>query len=99
VSKSQRKIGNSVSKETIEADFNKLGSMFNHYWTAFVASFDAEMILEHSRWEIGFIKTQKAEIIMTYKKSKNPARLKLFREGGAWRVGLVETFWSGKYIY
>jgi len=54
------------------------------------------MILENSRWEIAFIKEDKAEIIITYKKSAEPARLKIFREDNTWKIGLVETFWTRK---
>jgi hypothetical protein len=98
VSESNKKIGNIISKETIKTDFNNKGSISNHYWAAFVASFDPDIVLEHSRWELGFIKKQKAEIITTYKNSKNPTVLKMYRESGSWRVGLVETFWSIKQV-
>jgi len=47
-------------------------------------------------WEIGFIKENKAEIIIKQKKSEEPARLKLFKENNKWKVGLVETFWTRK---
>jgi hypothetical protein len=92
VSESNKKRGITISKETIEADFDSQGTIFNQ------AGFDPDIVLDHSRWEIGFIKKQTAEIIMTYKNSKNPARLQMYRESGSWRVGLVETFWSIKQV-
>jgi hypothetical protein len=52
------------------------------------------MVLEQSRWEMGFIKKNEAEIILMYKKSDRPTRLKMFKENDVWKVGLVETFWA-----
>jgi hypothetical protein len=36
----------------------------------------------------------RAEILLTHHGATHPATLKMFREDGAWKVGLVETFWS-----
>ena len=97
VHKSYKKMGGTISKDIIMTDFNTGGSMFNNYWNAFAKSFDPDMILENSRWEIGYLKKEKAEINITYKKSKNPAKLIMYKENGAWKVGLAETFWTRKY--
>ncbi len=97
VYKDSKKMGLGIEKKTIIKDFKSNGAMFSNYWIAFHNNFDPDMILEQSRWEMGFIKKNQAEIIITYKKSENPAILKMFKEGGMWRVGLVETFWTRKY--
>lgn len=96
VYKESHKIGARTTKEEIRQDFNNSGIIFQNYWNAFLDTFDPGMILENSQWEISFIKEDKAEIIITYKKSVEPARLKIFREDNAWKIGLVETFWTRK---
>ncbi len=97
IMKSSKKMGGSLNKEAIKQDFSKKGNIFINYWNAFANSFNTNMILNDSRWEIGYVKDSKAQIIITYKKSTNPANLKLFKEKGTWRVGLAETFWTRKY--
>jgi len=97
VYKTSKQLGEPINKEDIIKDFNNGGEMFNSYWNAFLTTFDPDMVLEDSRWEMGFVKKDKAEIILTYKKAKRPARLKMFKEDGSWKVGLVETFWTRKY--
>ena len=94
--KASHKIGARTTKEDIRQDFNNSGIIFQNYWNAFLDTFDPGMILENSRWEIAFIKEDKAEIIITHKKSAEPARLKIFREDNTWKIGLVETFWTRK---
>ena len=85
-----------LEKEDVARDFDTKGVMYKNYWTSFASTFDTDMILEHSRWEIGFVKDGEAEIIITYKKSQRPTRLIMLKEEDAWKVGLVETFWSRK---
>lgn len=84
------------SKAQIDADLKIGGSISKSYWNAFRQSFDPDLALEQSAWNIGFIKKDNAEIIIQYKKSDNPATLKMFKESGVWKVGLVETFWTRK---
>jgi hypothetical protein len=36
----------------------------------------------------------RAEILLTHHGADRPATLKMFREDGGWKAGLVETFWS-----
>ncbi|MFN3534469.1 MAG: hypothetical protein ACK4WB_03675 [Desulfatiglandales bacterium] len=80
----------------IESDFREGKGAAISYWDAYVFHFDPNMALKDSKWEIGKVSGDYAEIILTYKKSERPAILKLYREGGAWRFGLVESFWSRK---
>ena len=49
-------------------------------------------MLEQSTWEMGPSNRQQAEIILQYRKADRPARLKMFNEGGQWKVGLIESF-------
>ena len=91
-----KKMNRDINKEDIAEDFNSGGVMFNNYWSSFRSTIDMEMILEHTRWEMGFIKKHKAEIIISNKKSEQPARLRMLKENEAWKVGLVETFWNRK---
>jgi hypothetical protein len=62
----------------------------------FIRSFLAILVLEQSRWEMGQIKKDKAEVITTFYKSEHPALLKIFLEKRKGGVGLVETFWGRK---
>jgi hypothetical protein len=66
------------------------------YWNAFMKNFDPNMILEQSKWEIESVKSDKAEIRILYKKANNPAILRMFKEQGRWKAGLVESFWTRK---
>ena len=99
VHKTYKKMGGKIKKEDIRRDFDNTGNIFLSYWKAFSTSFNPNMILNESLWEVGFIKELEAEIIIKYKKSSNPAKLKLFKEDGAWKVGLTETFWSRNNLY
>jgi len=96
VYKASNKIGAHTTIEDIRRDFDNSGLISRNYWNAFLDTFDPDLILEKSRWEIGFIEDKEAEIMITQRKSKEPARLKLFKENNKWKVGLVETFWSRK---
>ena len=101
--KSQSKIINDVRKEskkagvesTLEAlrdDFMTGGIMARAYWDNFLFAFNPDMVLKECKWEMGKIKSNEAEIILQYKKSEKPAILKLYRENGAWKFGLNESF-------
>ena len=87
-----------TEKDDIRRSFIKKGLIATNFWNAARSKFDPDMVLEESHWEIGFIKNSKAEIIITYRKSSHPSRLKMYKEQGSWRVGLVETFWSRRYM-
>jgi len=80
--------------EGIRGDFIAGGPIARDYWDAFLSRFDPDIALEHSRWEIGFVGKDRAEILLTHHGADHPARLKMFREDGGWKAGLVETFWS-----
>lgn len=93
-----RKLNGNINREDIIKDFNSRGRMFTNYWNSFHRSFDTDMILEHSEWEMGFIRKDEAEIIITYNNSQWPTVLKMCKEQDLWRVGLAETFWQRKAL-
>ncbi|MCP3676908.1 MAG: hypothetical protein GY721_04780 [Deltaproteobacteria bacterium] len=83
------------TEEQIATDLTMGGIIARSYWHGFLDTFEPEMVLEESRWEMGKIKGHKAEIIITYSKNAGrPAILRMYKEDDRWKVGLVETFWS-----
>ncbi len=98
VQKASAKVGVEYSKKQISADFGIGGPLSKAYWDSYLAEFDPDMVLEHSRWEMGIIKNKKAAIIIHYEKSEKPALLKLNKEDGIWKVGLEETFGARKIL-
>jgi len=88
--------GEELPKEELRRDFGEGGSIARGYWNGFLERFNPDLVLEQSRWEKGPIGSDRAEIIILYKSAEKPAVLKLFREDGGWKVGLVETFWGRK---
>ena len=79
-------------EEEISRDFAAGGPIAKAYWDSYLVEFDPDMILEHSRWEMGAVKDKIAVIILHYKKSKRPAILQMYKEEDTWKVGLEETF-------
>lgn len=98
VYKATVKSGNEYSKEQINIDFEIGGLIAKTYWKSYLAEFDPDMILEQSKWEIGFIKSEKAEIKIQHKKAEKPAILKMYKEDGIWKTGLEETFKAREYL-
>jgi hypothetical protein len=92
VDKAIGKAGASYTKEYIDNDFARGGLLSLSYWTKYVENFNPDLALEESKWEMGKIEKNRAEIIIQHKKSRKPATLKMFKEDGAWKVGLEETF-------
>jgi hypothetical protein len=80
--------------EGVRSDFVAGGPIARDYWDAFLRRFDPDAALEHSRWQIGSVGKDRAEILLTHHGADHPATLKMFRENGGWKAGLVETFWS-----
>jgi hypothetical protein len=80
--------------EAVRSDFVAGGPIARDYWDSFLRRFDPDAALEHSRWEIGSVGKDRAEILLTHRGATHPATLKMFREDGDWKAGLVETFWS-----
>ncbi len=84
------------SREQIRSDLTAGGMIAAGYWRGVLQSFDPKSVLEESAWEVGEIGPKKAELLVTNKKSSHPARLQMFHEDGAWKIGLVESFWTRK---
>ena len=80
--------------EEVRGDFVAGGPIARDYWDAFLRRFDPDAALEHSRWQIGSVGKDRAEILLTHHGADRPATLKMYREDGGWKAGLVETFWS-----
>jgi len=79
--------------QAVRNDFVAGGPIARDYWDAFLLRFDPDAALEHSRWEIGSVGKDRAEILLTHHGADRPATLKMFLEDGGWKAGLVETFW------
>lgn len=80
------------SKEQVETDFTIGGLIAKSYWDEYLRYFDPDTVLEQSTWQMGPVTKQRAEIVLQYRKAEFPARLKMFNEGGLWKVGLIESF-------
>ena len=94
--KELKKSGETTTLEDVEKDFDKCASICKLYWDGFLTTFDPDLAMNQSKWDVGKVERKKAEILITHKKSENPAKLKMFKENGKWKVGLVETFWIRK---
>jgi hypothetical protein len=81
-------------KGEIEKDFTEGGGIARAYWSGFLAVFNPDTVLEESRWTIDTVKKESAVIVLRHRKSEAPVQLRMVKEDGAWRVGLVETFWG-----
>lgn len=96
IERSSARGGIIYSREQIAADMQVGGLIARSYWNAYLENFDPRSVLEESRWELGGIRKDRAEIIIQHREAEWPARLKMYKESGFWKIGLVETFWSGK---
>ena len=92
INKTKAKIG----RELVAEDFDKNGELSRLYWDAFIKNFDPDTVLEQSTWNIGQMKGDTAIIVLQYKESQYNSELKLYKEDGRWRVGLIESFWMMK---
>ncbi|KPJ99054.1 MAG: hypothetical protein AMK71_10335 [Nitrospira bacterium SG8_35_4] len=88
-------IGGTLRREDIIRDFERRGVIFRNYWTSFLRTFDADLVLEQGLWKMGAIKETKAEIIIQFNKFSNPTILRMLKEDETWKVGLNETFSRG----
>jgi hypothetical protein len=86
----------SSTKDSVADDFSRGGPISRAYWDAFLKNFDPAMILDQSRWEMGQVGDDRAEIVITHKKAQKAVVLYMAKEDGMWRAGLTESFWSRK---
>ena len=96
VQKAEEKTGKKYTKEDIGKDFAEGGILAVSYWERYLENVNPDWVLEQSKWEMGEIGRDKAEVIIRYNKSVGPFMLKMFREKGKWVVGLEETFRSSR---
>jgi len=87
-----KRAAGTYSKEQVVTDFSIGGLIARSYWNEYLFHFDPDTVLEQSKWEMGPIAKQGAEIILQYKKAEQPALLKMFKENDHWKVGLIESF-------
>ncbi len=80
--------------EQLNTDFQINGIIAKTYWGGFLKSFDPKIVLDECIWEKVLSKKNYAEIVIRYKKSEHPFHLRMYKEDGIWKVGLVETFWK-----
>lgn len=92
VRKALAKVKIEATDAQVRDDFARGGELARGYWDAYLVQFDPRSALEESKWDMGKVKKDEAEIVLLHKKSDHPAILKMFREDGAWKVGLDETF-------
>jgi hypothetical protein len=86
--------GQPIPRERMREDFAGGGPVSRQYWEGFLRRFNPDDALENGRWEMGSIEQDRAEVLITRKGSDRPAVLRMFRERGGWKAGLVETFWE-----
>lgn len=92
VGQAEARVGREAGAGEILADFETGGPLARSYWDAYMEQFDPKAILEESRWSMGAVRKDSAEIVLRYRKSRHDAILKLYYEHGTWRVGLDESF-------
>ena len=98
VHKAIAKEGANISRDDLRADFTSGGPYATAYWGAYMDVFDPDSVLEHSKWDKVKANKNDAEVVLHHKKSEHPAILKLFKEDGAWKVGLEETFRPRRWL-
>jgi hypothetical protein len=92
VQKAEGKAGHDYTEEQLRLAFEKGDAISREYWEGYLSQFDPKTILTDSRWSMGPVNRDRAEIILRHQKADHDALLKLFREDGVWKVGLDETF-------
>jgi hypothetical protein len=84
--------GKAYSDEEISGDFRDGGTLSQAYWNSYLDTFNPDLALEQSAWTLANNDKVKAEIEIKYKKSDRPAVLRMYKQEGKWKVGLLETF-------
>lgn len=92
INKTKTKMGREVVKE----EFQKKGELFDIFWNNFIKKFDPDTVLEQSAWNIGRIESDRATLILRYKRSEYDSELQIYKEEGRWKFGLVESYWTRK---
>lgn len=90
------KDGEKLAHLELQNDFQNGGPLSKSFWSAYLENFNPDMALKDSTWTVGKVDATYAEIILRYKTAETPAVLRLYKEGGLWKFGLVESFWTRK---
>lgn len=96
VHKTAKKMKIEIAKDELMKDFSTNGPNAKAYWDSYLNVFDPVMALEQCKWYMGKVKSDTAEIYVLKKDSERPALLKLYKENGAWKLGLEESFGARK---
>lgn len=70
------------------------GYIAKSYWGGFLKSFNPDMVLKYSAWKVKSIGSKKARIEIDYKYAKAPTFLKMYKQNGKWRLGLMESLYG-----
>ncbi len=92
ISRAEKQKNVEHKESDISNDLSSGESLAKSYWDAYVNQFDARLVLDESRWEIGEIKDTSATIRLYYRKSEVPTVLRMLKEKGKWVTGLMETW-------
>jgi hypothetical protein len=98
VQKAEGRIGHDHTEEQLRSAFQNGEALAREYWEAYLFRFDPKTVLNESRWNMGPVNKNRAEIILRHQKSDHDALLKMFREEGVWKVGLDETFSNRQWL-
>lgn len=98
VREAMAKNGADKAVDALQSDFASGGPYAREYWEAYLKVFNPDIVLEHSKWEMGKVGRNEREIILHYRKSDQPAILKIYKEDNSWKVGLEETFRPRRWI-
>jgi len=96
VYKAAKKMKIEIAKDELISDFNNNGTNAKAYWDSYLNVFDPAVVLEQCKWYMSKVKADTAEIYILKKDSERPALLKLYKENGAWKLGLEESFGARK---
>jgi hypothetical protein len=96
IRKAEEKMGRKYTKEDIGKDFAAGSLLSRSYWNSYLEKFNPNSVLEESKWAMGKIEKNWAEVVILHKKSEAPAILQMFKEEGTWKMGLEETFRSSR---
>jgi len=83
-----------ISADKINKSMKTGGYIAKSYWKGFLTSFNPNMALKYSVWKIKSIGTKTALIELKYKYAKAPTILKVYKQKGRWKFGLIETFYN-----
>ena len=85
--------GIEIKRVDVMRDFQNSGIIFKNYWNAFIMNFDPDIVLNKRVWEFEKIESDQAVILL---KARIVTKLHMYKEENHWKVGLVESFWTGK---